>query len=92
MSVDVRLAALDGIAERLSRASADLGATGSGVPTGVDAGPAAGELAAALQRLVENAANLCEGLELAAAAVERSRDAYARSDDGAAERFFAPGV
>lgn len=89
MSVDVSLSALSDIATRLSHASSDLATAGAGVPTSVDAGAAAGPLAATLAHLVENAANLCDGLELASVAVERSRDAYAGSDDSVAEQLFA---
>ena len=87
MSLELNLEALSEIAARLASAAQDVGATGSRAPGGVDAGAATDAAIAIMTRLTENAARLCEGLDLAAQHVDESRNGYASVDSAAQDRM-----
>ncbi|MDI6099951.1 hypothetical protein QLQ12_15225 [Actinoplanes sp. NEAU-A12] len=78
--LDVDPAMLDAIADQLTRAGANVDATGKSAPPPPDAGLATGLITGVLARLCGNAAQLAGDLRTAGSRVTEANQMYARED------------
>lgn len=81
LNVDVAL--LDAVADRLTRAGGDLDATGTAVPPPPDAGPAGADVAEVLSLLCGGAAQLVESLRTSGSRVTEAVRLYGEEDAAA---------
>ncbi|MEU4157732.1 hypothetical protein [Actinoplanes sp. NPDC026670] len=81
--LNVDMALLDAVADRLAQAGGDIDATGAAVPPPPDAGPATADVAEVLSLLCGGAAQLAESLRTSGSRVTEAISRYGQEDAAA---------